>query len=59
LLTETLACRCSFGKRPPSKAVDRNDDTTGGFRMEIGGYLSGGGTYARVKIGDTAIVFVI
>jgi len=27
--------------------------------MEIGGYLSGGGTYARVKIGHTAIVFVI
>jgi len=27
--------------------------------MEIGGYLSGGGTCARVKIGHTAIVFVI
>jgi hypothetical protein len=40
-------------------AVDANDDTTGGFRMVIGGYLSGGGTYARVKIGHTAIVFVI
>ncbi|CAG6396787.1 hypothetical protein SCOCK_470007 [Actinacidiphila cocklensis] len=25
----------------------------------LGGYLSGGGTYARVKIGHTAIVFVI
>jgi hypothetical protein len=59
LLTETLATRSSFGKTPLFTAVDANDDTTGGFVMEIGGYLSGGGTYARVKIGHTAIVFVI
>ncbi|CAG7656886.1 hypothetical protein SBRY_80105 [Actinacidiphila bryophytorum] len=59
MLTETHPCRWSFGKQPPCPAVDRIDDTTGGFPGMPGGYLSGGGTYARVKIGHTAIVFVI